>query len=110
MRRSRRPILFWLLRLQKALLQLRGYTANLMNFRRLPSWCTCVEGTVLSVMSKSQQTKEAYGLTKKEYSRCFKLLDEHARTKHNCFVSKFFLSEDRLFRTAQAWVLAARLI
>ena len=50
---------------------------------------------VISVGSKNKLTKEMYGLTKKEYSRCFKLLDERARTKHNCFVSEFGLSEER---------------
>jgi hypothetical protein len=38
-------------------------------------------------------SKDAYVLTKKAYSRCFTPLDERARTKHNCFVSEFFISE-----------------
>jgi hypothetical protein len=32
-------------------------------------------------------------ITTEERLACFKLLDEHARTKHHCFVAEFFLQE-----------------
>jgi hypothetical protein len=31
-------------------------------------------------------------LTTEERERCFRLLDGYSRSKHNCFVSEFFLS------------------
>lgn len=31
-------------------------------------------------------------LTSEEYDRCFRLLDEYARRKHNCFVAELFFS------------------
>jgi hypothetical protein len=32
-------------------------------------------------------------LTTEEQGRCFKVLDEYSRRKHNCFVAEFFLSD-----------------
>ncbi len=31
-------------------------------------------------------------LTTQEQERCFKLMDDYARSKHNCYVAEFFLS------------------
>jgi hypothetical protein len=45
--------------------------------------------------SYKKLVKENQGLTWKEWRQYFKLLDERARTKHNCHVTEFFLSPER---------------
>ena len=76
---------------------------------RLSSWWTCVEGNGFECDVEEAVNKGSVRLDKEGVQPVLQT-HEHGLTKHNCFVSKFFLSEDRLFRTAQAWVLVARLI